>query len=345
MKSTSGTSAAQQYLNILRFPVACAFRNSVLGRHREVRIGSLTGAIHLPRPNLRELGKPFSELLPPCVRDIAFAKRIFNHGVSNDWEQLLWGKYFTYNLKDPANTAVASVRFVALTFRVRQPTGTRALSEVFEECLQYMPDWCARLTTWIEVLTKDDLDAAHPLPAALHPDPWTSAAWITSSRRKPRYDYFNAPLHSFGSDGRYAVTTELWSSALRGANTMSIPPEEYLLLRDARAAQWRDHGRRAVLDAATAVEIIIGPVLRAQLLKSHSGPETDTLLKREWRFSDRKKLMIKHGMWLPPNLQEQVMNLRNDVIHANAVINKSQAATAIELVGQLASHYAPLAPP
>ena len=292
-RPNAGACAAQQYLNILQFPVACEFRNSALGRHRKVCVGSLAGSIHLPRPDLAAVGKPFNTLLPPRVRDIAFATRIFDHGASNVWERLSWGKYFFYNVKDPANTAVASVQFAALTFPVRQPDGNFALSKVAEECLKHMPDWCARLTTWIEVLTKDDLEAAHSLPAAVHPQRWTTVAWVTSSRGKPHYDYVNPLMHSFGSDGRYAMTTELWSSAVRGANATTTPPEVHLLLRDARAAQRRNYGRRAVLDAATAAELIIEPAIRARLLKSHTVRDTDAQLRKEWKFSDRKALMVK----------------------------------------------------
>ena len=50
-------------------------------------------------------------------------------------------------------------------------------------------------------------------------------------------------------------------------------------------------------------------------------------------------------MWLPSDLQDKVMSLRNKVIHENASVNKAQAATAIDLVDQLAVRHAPLIAP
>jgi hypothetical protein len=179
----------QQYLNLLHFPVPCEFRNSALGHRREIKIGSLSGSIYLPRANLAAVGEPFNELLPPHVRDIAFAVRVFDHGRSNAWERLRWGGYFIYNVNDPAGTAVASVRFAAITFPARQGREVVTMPALAEECLKNMPAWCSRLTSWIEVLTKDDLDSAHSLPAALHPERWTTAAWVTSSQGKPTYKY------------------------------------------------------------------------------------------------------------------------------------------------------------
>lgn len=42
------------------------------------------------------------------------------------------------------------------------------------------------------------------------------------------------------------------------------PPPEEVLSRDARAAQRRKAGRRAIVEAATAVEIVLTRVLASQ---------------------------------------------------------------------------------
>ena len=112
------------------------------------------------------------------------------------------------NLNDPAKTAVASVSYAAMTFSAQQGDRCLSLNVLAQECLENLPAWCSCLTSWIEVLTKDDLDAAHPLPAALNPERWTTAAWVSSSGGKPKYDYVNGPVHPFVSDGKRAIGTE-----------------------------------------------------------------------------------------------------------------------------------------
>ena len=52
--------------------------------------------------------------------------------------------------------------------------------------------------------------------------------------------------------------------------------------------------------------------------------------------------MEQYNMWLPPEIQDKVMTLRNKVIHKNASVTKAQAAAAIAVVEELAARYTPL---
>ena len=92
------------------------------------------------------------------------------------------------------------------------------------------------------------------------------------------------------------------------------------------------------------MKVIIEPALRAHLAKSLTPQGINALLTTEWQFSKRKALMERDRLWLPADLQSKVMSLRMSA-HENAVITKTQAKTAIEIVEQLASRYAPLKSP
>jgi hypothetical protein len=53
------------------------------------------------------------------------------------------------------------------------------------------------------------------------------------------------------------VTLEAWRKALDQASAEQEIPIEHLLLNDARAANARGKWRQAVLDAATAAEVVL----------------------------------------------------------------------------------------
>jgi hypothetical protein len=335
---------AGQYVNLVNFPVPLHFRESALGSRRNVIVGSAHGRIVLPLSNLSSIAEPFSVLRAPPVRDIDFAVRVHDNG-RDAIEHLRWGGYFTWNAKDLANTAVASVGWGALAFPATQNGVRRSLKWVSQMCLDHAPDWSARLADWIEVLTGADLDATHPLQGVFEGPRWNSSAWINRMGSKRSYEYVNPIGIAIGSTGDDALDPAKWSTAIRGANTGVRPPETLLLIRDARAAQRRRNGRRAVLDAATAVELIIEPALRTELLLRNPQTFVDHLLKAEWSFSNRAQLMSSLGMWLPPNLASNVMDLRNKVIHANATVGAREANVAIVATTALAARYVPMSLP
>jgi hypothetical protein len=330
------------YLNIVRFPIPLEFHNSALGLRRRVVIGRLRGTLMLPLPNIDAIEVPFSGLLPPRAKNIDLAQRVYAQGVGGEPDVYVdWGRYFTWHKDRPAETAVASVRLAALSFPQAQPQGVMSLEEVAEECLNHIVDWCSRLVDWIEVLTGDDLDAAHPIHSALDRAPWTSTPWIYVEGDAPQYQFVNPVLRLYGSRGDNAIGPREWSTVIRSANAGRDLPEAWSLLRDARAAYRRDHGRRAVLDAATAAELIIDRQLRAKLLRRNDPPFVDKLLKGTWQVSRRLELMSALGMWLPADIDTKLSSLRNRVVHSNASVTKSDAAAAVDVAEQLARRYEP----
>lgn len=331
-----------QFLNVIRFPVPIEFRNQSLGLRRKIIVGPLVGTIYLPTENIEEINRG-RLLRPPQVGDIDWLLKVTNHDRPSV-EKLEWGSYFTWNPANPAATAVASVSHAVLRFPESQPSGRKSLKEIARECHQLMPEWHRRLTDWIEILAKDDLDADHPLESHQSPD-FMCALWTYRTNGKRSYDYVNPALVLMLSKGESALDKTLWSSAIRSANKRLEPTEVRLLLRDARAALHRKKFRRTVLDAATAVELLIEPALRKKLLQSNSPVVVEHLLKQGWRFSWRKQIMKKLGMWLPPRIEKDLMDVRNGVIHKNASVARPQAAKALEQAEQLADYYEPIRRP
>src|ERR1700712_4226801 len=111
------------------------------------------------------------------------------------------------------------------------------------------------LKDWCEILTNQDLDIVAPRQRVrLGEKGWT--CWHDSNpipvlpRFTLDFDY-GAPL-----------SQTRWNRLVMLAGAGTQPEIEHLLLRDARSAQMRGRFRRAVLDAATAIEIALYRLLK-----------------------------------------------------------------------------------
>lgn len=328
------------YLNIITFPVPIEFKNAALGIRRTINVGGLKGVIYLPTQNIPEIGQAFSELRPPAVRNIDLATRIQNLSADPDISVTsCWGRYFTWHLDDVEKTAIASVQRAAVAFPAPQGNNVLSVESLAQKCIAQFPTWGARLADWIEVLTGQDLNASHPWEPAVSKQRWTSTAWIYPAVKKVTYTYVNSSLSVYFSKGEQALDAEGWTSAIRAANSGRDIPDVWALVRDARAAQRRRLYRRAILDAATAAELIIDRQLRGNLLKINSATFVARLMKGTWQVSKRIDMMESLGLWLPNDIEANVSTLRNRVIHSNANVTASEGRKAVDTVEQLARCY------
>lgn len=329
----------ETYLNIVTFPRALEFKNNALGIWRRIQMGDLVGKIYLPRSNIGAIDTSFRNLLPPLIKNIDFLIRVEQHMHENSEEfELQWGNYFTWYKKNPEDTAIAAVYRAVIAFPAVQGLGKLSVEDLAKKCIEQFPAWSSRLSDWIEVLTSDDLNAAHPLYAGDH-SLWVSAAWIHPKGTGIDYSFINPQLTLHGSNGKNSMDANLWTRAIHAANNNREIPEIWALIRDARAAQRRDLGRRAVLDAGTSAELIIEKNLRRRLLRSNSQPFVDKIMKGTWQVSRRVELMKSLRMWFPQNFEVHLLQLRNNVVHKNARVTTSEAKHAVDAAEQLARKY------
>src|SRR5262245_20465663 len=113
----------------------------------------------------------------------------------------------------------------------------------------------------------------------------------------------------------------------------------YGLLYETLAPQRRGLGRRAVLDAATAAELIIEKQLRSALSSSNPAPFVDKLMKSAWQVSRRMDMMRSLELWLPANIDKDLTSLRNAVVHSNLEVDRVAAKAAVHAVEELARYY------
>ncbi|MCK5929166.1 MAG: hypothetical protein KAG80_13310 [Nocardioides sp.] len=188
---------------------------------------------------------------------------------------------------------------------------------------EYVTPWFDNVRTWVEIITGQDLDPNHrvydanPVGAGLTfiEPPNDSALGVQISTSSVR------PLRA-----------SEWSRILELVRDGVEPPPEEVLSRDARAAQRRGADRRAVIDAATALEIVLGRHVRSLI---DQLPEN-----QQKRITDRAALgdyisIAEHsGLQLAVDVDRLrwVSKLRNEAAHRGLAPTNWDAGTAVQLV-------------
>lgn len=183
--------------------------------------------------------------------------------------------------------------------------------------------WFNDVRTWVEIFTGQDLDSRHRVY-----DAEAVGAGLT----------FIEPAHQDALG--LIITTphvrplleEEWARILILIREGEEPPLEEILSRDARAAQRRNANRRAVLDAATALEIALG---------RHVRDSSDELSESQRkRINERSALGDYISIASDSHLElavpferlRSVNKLRNDAAHRGEVPDNWAAGTAVQVV-------------
>ena len=188
---------------------------------------------------------------------------------------------------------------------------------------QYVNRWFDAVRTWAEVVTGQDLDPNHRVY-----DAELAGTGLT----------FIEPSH----DGAVGITittphvrplrAQEWAYILGLVRDGNQPPLEEVLSRDARAAHRRDASRRAIIDAATALEIALGRHVRSV---ADQLPAT-----QQRRISERTALggyisiAEDSGLQLavPVERLRLLSRLRNNAAHHGAAPSHWDAGTAVQVM-------------
>ncbi|MFF0101857.1 hypothetical protein ACFYO8_21285 [Micromonospora sp. NPDC005257] len=237
-------------------------------------------------------------------------------------EQVVWVKEYGAFIPDSLRPATALHRVVVTD--VEGPSyDHKSWFTPEHQLAAYINRWFNDVRTWTEVLTGQDLDPNHRVS-----DAESVGAGLT----------FIEPPHD-GALG-FTMTTprvlplraQEWADILGLVRDGKEPPLEEVLSRDARAAFRRDAYRRAIIDAATALEIALG---------RHVCGHADQLPERQrGRISERTALggyvSIAEDSGLPlavPVDRLRWLNsLRNDAAHRGAAPGRSEAGAAVQMM-------------
>lgn len=183
--------------------------------------------------------------------------------------------------------------------------------------------WFNAVRTWAEVVTGQDLDPNHPIH-----DVEPVGGGLTFIE-PPNDDALGLTV---AISRVFPLRAEQWADILRSVRDGEEPPLEEVLSRDARAAHRRGANRRAIIDAATALEIALGRHVRAQ---------ADQLPERQrGRLNDRTSLGGYIGIAGESNLKFAVQidrlrllnELRNNAAHLGAAPTSRDTSNAVQVM-------------
>ena len=187
---------------------------------------------------------------------------------------------------------------------------------------EYVGSWFDDVRTWVEVITGQDLDPRHRVY-----DAESVGAGLT----------FLEPPHD-GALGLRITTPHVrpllareWASVLGFVRDGVEPPLEEVLSRDARAAHRRGAYRRAVIDAATALEIALGRHVRG--LADEIPEKQSRRITNRAALGDYISIAELSGLRLSVTVDRlrSLNDLRNDAAHRGAAPGAWAAADAVQV--------------
>ncbi|WP_133119103.1 hypothetical protein [Mycolicibacterium agri] len=214
-------------------------------------------------------------------------------------------------------------------------------SRVAREVAEAMPAWWLTVGGWVEVLYEQDLSRLGPVDPGVHFNGTT--LWT-------KLDHVDEGLSRVDSTlGRYNMIryTPVDAAGLRRCIALGQksgrPPDEWLVIRDARSFFNGYDFRRAVLDAGLAAELAVTRLITARL--TQDGLDDAAI---EQTLSDNRMLgrlcryWISRGGPLPDDYYDRLIARRNAATHQGAVIRRDDARDAIDVATLIVRQALPL---
>lgn len=257
-------------------------------------------------------------------------------GINPDSElvgaQTVWAQEYGAHIPDSLRPATALHR-VAVT-DVEGPSYEHKPWFTAEyQLAEYISTWFNQVRTWAEVVSGQDLDPNHRV---------FDAEFVGVGLT------FIDPAHADALGVKATTSSVLplraqeWAAILQFVCDGREAPLEEVLSRDARGAHRRGSNRRAIIDAATALELALG---------RHVRRHADQLPDRQRdRLNDRTALggyisiVENSGLQLavPVDRLRLLNDLRNNAAHHGAAPGYLEAGTAVRIMIDFLSTYGEL---
>ncbi|MEU4806593.1 hypothetical protein [Actinosynnema sp. NPDC023587] len=237
-------------------------------------------------------------------------------------EQIVWAQEYGAFIPESLRPATALHR-VAMT-DVEGPTYEhRSWCTPEHQLAEGIGRWFDDVRTWVEVVTGQDLDPRHRVY-----DVESVGAGLTFI--EPPHD--QALGLTITTPHVLPLRPQGWADILGLVRDGKKPALEEMLSRDARAAHRRNANRRAIIEAATALEIVLGRHVRerADQLPEKQRKRIDgpTMFGTYISVAEVSGLQVA----VPIDRLRWLNNLRNDAAHRGEAPDHLQAGEAVQLM-------------
>lgn len=298
------------------FPQSIFFLGECLGLESNFLIDGQRGILGLPAVTLDGDKESRPELMAPPMAQRSVLDAI---------PDLSWG--YVNNGAD--GHFAASMCYL----RVVVDAAEDEVEERAKRIAYLVPWWFDRVKDWVEVMTGQDLYE--------YERPYTE-------RDNRPYGSFYLFRDGAGTDVtpergiwmspwpiEKSITKPKWVAALAAASEQKRPRAEHLIMRDANAALVREHHRKAVVDAGSAVELAITRRIRERLAGKNEEPVIESLLRAHANLGRRVTLARKLGVALPAKLERDLVIPRNNAVHKGETPDPLSAMVAVHVAGEI----------
>jgi hypothetical protein len=340
---------------VYRLPVGLTFEASCLGVSAAVRIADLDGELFLPTYAVHPGGDPYivpplADVLPPLAR-----RHLLDRHDPND--PLSWGLVTSWNSQ---TQEVRHAKIGALLFRFKQVEADgikysnylhgrgHPIGGAIERLFTHFDTWFERVRLWVRVLTDQDVD--EDVEASL------------VSMRAENLEVLTIDGGTVSLPGRAnslsinmleveALGEQHWRRVLELASSGRLPPVEYLLVSSGRIQLRAHQYRRAVIDAATAVDVALTDLLQTNLaglppgLQSTLNQDKQTLGWLVDILNSARGLpspIAATAAQFPSDLKTGLVRVRNDVMHRNRTPTYVEAQRAVAIADEVVRLISPL---
>ncbi len=312
-------------VGLIEFPFSFICSKEVLGESIKISIGEISAKITFPSyPNLEDdkidrLSRPLD---PP--------------NQYKDWrrgdESLKWGSIVVL----PRGSSI--VERVAIEFMVpseQEGAVCKIVYTEFEKWLELFEQYVRLLTTQT---TRHNYNTYNGYENAL--------LLFSNSESSPRYIPTTRTTNLKGSwpDEKKDLTLERLKECCRLASLGRLPVFEYKLLLEAYDARSNNDYRKAIIEAATALEVCLTNKILIELSANNNINSSEKLLKKNRTLGGRFTLCKKIGIQLPSNnYKKMILDPRNEVIHEPKLpTNRQNANEVISEVEKYLQAFSPI---
>ena len=220
-----------------------------------------------------------------------------------------------------------------------------------ERLFAHFDAWFERVRLWVRVLIDQDVDE----------DVETSLVSMTGKDLEVlTIDGETVSLPRRANSMRInmleveALDEQHWRRVLELASAGRAPPVEYALVSSGRIQLRAHQYRRAVIDAATAVDVAVSDLLHANLANLPSGLQTTLNSGRDptlgWLVDQLNNAgglpasVASIAAQLPSDLKSGLVSVRNDVMHRNRTPTYGEAERTVAISAEVVRLVNPLPP-